>query len=154
MLLSVLLPVVAKLMLISLLTITITVSLQQTAVLLVNDSLKSQILSGTRLHANRALAPNRQRQLNARAAEEVAARRGSSGVTGEQLEADRALRRDVVEVLTAHVHKIFNHDRTSTRHHFCSLDPTCTTGARDPPEVRCQSTPALQQQQLWAALPL
>ena len=63
----------------------------------------NQILSGTRLHANRALAPDRQRQLNARAAEDVAARRGPSGVTGEQLEADWALRLEFIGMLRAHV---------------------------------------------------
>ena len=56
-----------------------------------------------RLHAQRALAPDLQRQLDARAAEQVAARRGRGGAASEQLEADRALRRDVVGVLAAHV---------------------------------------------------
>ena len=65
--------------------------------------LQQQLPRGARLHAQRALAPDLQRQLDARAAEQVAARRGRGGAASEQLEADRALRRDVVGVLPAHV---------------------------------------------------
>ena len=54
----------------------------------------AQLRSGARLRARGALAAQRQRRLDARAAEDVATRRGRLLVdVGEHLEADRALGR-------------------------------------------------------------
>ena len=65
-----------------------------------------QVLGGARLHAGRALAPERQRRLDAWTAEAVVAGRGRGvGDASERLEADRALGRVrvVVGVLRVHV---------------------------------------------------